>query len=111
MRVLQVPRGCFQLLGFDVLLDQQGHVSLLGTWFTCFTSAKVQKLTQKALPEINRNPDLQPHTRTLYRLLPRIVEETLEVATEVNLRINRGNTVLWPLDSGTGYSLLFTQPE
>ena len=82
---LSERRGCFQLLGFDVLLDSAGAVSLL---------------------EINRNPDLQPHTRTLYRLLPQLVDDTLQVAIEVNLRLAQGKTQLWPLDSKTGYTCL-----
>ena len=101
-------RGCFQLLGFDLLLNQQGEVSLL---------------------EVNRNPDLEPHTRTLHRILPPLVDDTLQVATEVNLRLRQQHqqthggsslegasrscsgtanaTGLWPIDSDTGYTLLF----
>lgn len=102
-------RGCFQLLGFDLLLNQQGEVSLL---------------------EVNRNPDLEPHTRTLHRILPPLVDDTLQVATEVNLRLrqhqqaqarsslaggSRSSPVkakatgpsMWPIDSETGYTLLF----
>ena len=84
---LSERRGCFQLLGFDVLLDSAGAVSLL---------------------EINRNPDLQAHTRTLYRLLPQLVDDTLQVAIEVNLRLAEGKTQLWPLDSKTGYTCLLS---
>jgi hypothetical protein len=86
---LSERRGCFQLLGFDVLLDSAGAVSLL---------------------EINRNPDLQAHTRTLYRLLPQLVDDTLQVAIEVNLSLAEGKTLLWPLDSKTGYTCLLSDP-
>ena len=72
---LSTTNGCFQLLGFDYMLEHSGSVQLL---------------------EVNRNPDLEPHTRKLYTLITKLVDSTLGVVTEVNLQKARGEA-LWPV--------------
>ena len=61
--------------------------------------------------QVNRNPDLQQHTRTLNRVLPCIVDDTIQVVTEVNMHLARRAPSscycdIWPLVSSTGYHLV-----
>jgi len=152
--LLARDRGCFQLLGFDLLLNQKvflfcctpppsppppPRVPLRFAIPCCIppiprhpspqprsrllvpppphtlgAAASYEQGCRQgevSLLEINRNPDLQPHTRTLHRILPPLVDDTLQVATQVNVRLRGGATAqeLWPLHPATGYKLLFSQ--
>ena len=86
---LSPAQGCFQLLGFDFMLQQDGSVQLL---------------------EVNRNPDLEPHTRGLHALITRLVDDTLGVATEVHLR-KRDAQPLWPVSCSHFYEPLILPPD
>jgi hypothetical protein len=86
---LSPAEGCFQLLGFDFMLNQDGSVQLL---------------------EVNRNPDLEPHTRGLHALITRLVDDTLGVATEVHIR-KRDNRPLWPVSCSHFYEPLMLPPD
>lgn len=57
--------GQFQLLGFDLMLDEELRVHLI---------------------EVNRNPDLSTHTSVLREVIPPVIEELVCMATEVHAR-------------------------
>lgn len=52
---------------------------------------------------MNRNPDLEPHTRRLDALLAGLVEDSLSAAIEVHLRLAAGEALPWPLRAPTRY--------
>jgi hypothetical protein len=63
------------------------------------------ELTGAAGPraQVNRNPDLEPHTRRLDALLAGLVEDSLSAAIEVHLRLAAGEALPWPLRAPTRY--------
>ncbi|EKX43451.1 hypothetical protein GUITHDRAFT_110575 [Guillardia theta CCMP2712] len=84
---LSTRRGCFQLLGFDLLIDVSGHVYLL---------------------EVNRNPDLQSHTRRLHGIFHALLEDTLQVVTDVNIKLMKGMPP-WPPERATSFKRLMVK--
>lgn len=62
-RDLDKRKGAFSLLGADLVVDSSYNVHLL---------------------ELNKNPDLELHTRVLQQLLPPMVQEALNIVLEAH---------------------------
>jgi len=76
--------GCFELLGCDFLIDAE-----LNPW----------------LLEINTNPALFTDTTVQNNLLPKLVEDTLDV----ELRLNNMLDCEGDLVEGTGYTIMYVE--
>ena len=76
--------GCFELLGCDFLIDEE-----LNPW----------------LLEINTNPALFTDTTVQNNLLPKLVQDTLDV----ELRINNMMEMEGDIVTGTGYSTMYVE--
>jgi len=83
--------GQFQLLGFDLMLDEELRVHLI---------------------EVNRNPDLSTHTSVLRKVIPPVVEELIGMATELHTRqvANPGVKSAFPMKAMTQAIQLVPMP-
>lgn len=88
---VKVEPGQFQLLGFDLMVDDALAVHLI---------------------EINRNPDLSVHTSVLKGIIPAVLEEIVGMVMEVHSK-QAGRSDLrsvWPLSTRTSAELLLPLP-
>ncbi|XP_053136896.1 inactive polyglycylase TTLL10 isoform X2 [Hemicordylus capensis] len=82
---LDCKLGYFDLIGCDFLIDEDFKVWLL---------------------EMNANPALHTNCSALKSIIPRVVNETLDLAFEIFTKSQKGQAIL-PLDSASHFALLY----
>eukprot|EP01135_Chromosphaera_perkinsii_P011451 Nk52_evm27s2402 gene=Nk52_evmTU27s2402 len=82
-------RGTFQLLGFDIMIDESFNVWLI---------------------EINVNPALHTNCENLKKVIPPLVTSTINVVTEVFQKTRKGKPI-GELTNQAGFEILYSEEE